>query len=104
MKTSLIVKCGEPMVVVKGRLSVADIKEKVAAFEMLFGVDADLQISGLFRDKRHDLVFARSRTFEVLEVKTKWITCRIDDAEVDVQPADIDVGDPTIRLEMRVAE
>lgn len=102
MKTSLVVAWGEPKVVVEGELSVADIRERVAAFETLFGTGSHtLQLSGTFVDKRHNLVFADRRPIELLEVKTKWLTCRVDNALVDVQPADID---PAVRLEIRCRE
>jgi hypothetical protein len=97
LKTSLVT-WGEPKVVVEGMLTVADIKEKVGAFEALFGADSHtLRLSGTFADKRHNLIFAGSHPIELLEVKTKWLRCRIDGALVDVQPSDIN---PVVRLEI----
>jgi hypothetical protein len=98
MKTSLVVTWGEPKVVVEGELTVADIKERVSAFEKLFGTGSHtLQLSGTFVDKRHNLVFADRRPIELLEVRTKWLRCRVDGALVDVQPTDIN---PAVRLEI----
>jgi hypothetical protein len=99
MKTSLVVAWGEPKVVVEGTLSVADIRERVGAFEALFGADSHtLQLNGTFVDKRHNAIFAGSHPLELLEAKTKWLTCRIDGALVDVQPSEIN---PAVRLEIR---
>ena len=97
-KTSLVVSWGKPRVIVEGELTVADIRERVSAFERLFGAGSyTLQLGGTFVDKGHNAVFANFHPIELLKIKTRWLTCRVDGALLDVQPSDIN---PAVRLEI----